>query len=159
MTEMPMTDVELRAMWNYDRDAASLATGIDCGVDPETGELLPSMTQQQFAEEVDINTIVKRFGLTGQLPTTVKVPMTGDFIGVNDFQSAMNAVRRAEEGFMELPAELRAQFDNSPQKLMAFVADEKNRDKAVEMGLINKPPEKTRDVVQAVDELAAQMKK
>lgn len=149
--------VALRAMWNYDRDEASLANGIDCGIDPVTGEILPSMTQQQFAEEVDINTIVRRFGLTGQLPETVRVPMSGDFTGVTDYQTAMQAVRQAEEKFMELPATLRARFRHDPQELMTFMADEKNRAEAEKLGLVNKPPEKTRDVVQAVDELAARM--
>ena len=51
----------------------------------------------------------------------------------------MNAVREASEGFMELPAKLRAQFDNDPQLFLEFVADDANRDKAVELGLIKAP--------------------
>lgn len=147
----------LRASYNYDADAVSAAIGLDCSVDAETGEELKSMAQQQFKEECDINEIVRRFGLTGQLPENYSAPQSGDFTGITDFQTAMNAVVDAQERFMALPASIRAEFGNDPQKLIAFVDDEKNRDKAIEIGLIQKPAEKTRDVVQAVDELAARL--
>lgn len=138
----------LRSGDNYDVDEASYVSGLEC---PESD----GRTQQQFAEEVDINTIVTRFGLTGQLPEEVKVPQSGDFTGVTDFQSAMESVRKAEADFMELPADLRYRFENNPQRLMDFMENPANRDEAIKLGLVNKPPEKTRDVVQAVDELAA----
>lgn len=108
-----------------------------------------SKTQQHFAEEVDINTIVKRFGLTGQLPDVVRVPRYGDFTGITDYHSAMNAVRQAEEGFMELPAELRARFQNDPQLLMEFMEDDANLEEARKLGLVNPAPEVTRDEVVA----------
>lgn len=137
-----------RTGYNYDRDAASDEVALFCP--PEEG-----MTQQQFAEEVDINTIVRRFGLTGELPQNPRPPLIGDFSGITDFKSAMDAVVNAQEGFMEFPAELRAKFDNDPQRMLEFVSDAKNKDKALEMGLIAPAPEKPRDVVQAVDELKA----
>lgn len=147
--------VFFRTGYNYDVDAVSRETGLDCNVDPENGEVLPSATQQQFKEECDINEIVRRFGLTGELPENVRVPQSGDFTGITDFQSAMNAVREAQENFMALPAEIRERFANDPQKLMDFVANDANRDEAIKLGIVSRPPEVTRDVVQAVDELKA----
>lgn len=152
---MPIRDVVLRSAYNYDMDEASEASGIDVNVDIETGEELPSMTQQSFKEECDINEIVRRFGLTGQLPENFKAPVSGDFTGITDFQSAMNAVIEAQDQFDSLPAVIRAEFKNDPQSLMSFVADDANRDRAIELGLIPKPPERTRDAVMAIDELAA----
>jgi len=114
-------------------------------------------TQQQFKEECDINTIVRRFGLTGKLPDNVRVPVSGDFTGVTDFQTAMNSVRRATEDFMALPADLRKRFGNDPQLLMEFMADPNNREDAVKLGLVNKPVEVPRDAVKAIDELAAKL--
>lgn len=146
-----MEAVFIRAMWNYDRDEASLAAGLDCLADPDD---LP-VTQQQYKDECDINEIVRRFGLTGGMPQDPRPPMVGDFTGITDFKSAMDAVILANERFMEFPAEIRERFRNDPQHLLEFVADEKNRDEALSIGLIPKPPEKTRDVVTAVDELAA----
>lgn len=110
----------------------SLAAGVVCP--PEEDK-----AQQQFAEESDINTIVRRFGLTGTLPQTVRVPKYGDFTVVTDYKTAMDAVREADSNFMELPAPLRAEFDNDPQKLLEFMGDAKNRDKAIELGLLPKP--------------------
>lgn len=126
----------------------------ECGIsfDPEEG-----LAQQQFAEEVDINTIVKRFGLTGQLPENLRMPVSGDFTNITDFQSAMNLVVQAKEEFERVPAEVRARFANDPGELMAFLEDEKNREEAVKLGLVSAPPEKTRDMVQAIDELAAKI--
>lgn len=148
--------VVLRAAYD-DFDDVSRETAFDCSVDPHSGEVLESMTQQSFKEECDINEIVRRFGLTGQLPENVSVPVSGDFTGITDFKSAMDAVAKAQSDFMALPADLRAQFDNDPQKLMTFMADDKNRAKAEELGLVNKPPEQIRTVVQAVDELAGKI--
>lgn len=139
-----------RTGFNYDVNAVSLETGLAC---PEE----EGRTQQAFKEDADINVIVRRFGLTGQLPENVRVPVSGDFTGITDFQSAMQAVVAAQAAFNELPAEVRARFRNDPQELMAFMEDDANREEAIKLGLVNKAPEKTRDVVQAVDELAARI--
>lgn len=140
---MPDTKIPFfRAPFNYDRDQASLESGLVC--DPAEGK-----TQQQYADEVDINTIVRRFGLDGDLPQTVAVPLSGDFRGVNDFHTAMNLVRKAEEAFAELPARLRTRFSHDPGELIAFLDDPSNRDEAIELGLVNRPPERPRDQAQA----------
>lgn len=122
--------ITLRAPFAYDVDQASLDAGL--------ANDLPSLTQQSFAEDADINTIVERFGLTGQLPEALP-PQYGDFSGVVDFQTAMNAVRVAGEGFMTLPAQLRARFENDPSRLISFLEDPGNRDEAISLGLVNKP--------------------
>lgn len=151
VVDIPVEGPFIRNGWNYDRNATSQQTGLAC--DPEE-----DVTQQQFAEECDINTIVSRFGLTGQLPENPRMPYEGDFTTVTDFTTAMNSVVAAREAFMEFPAHVRAEFDNDPQKMIAFISDDKNRAKAIELGFIPKPPEKTRDAVAAIDELAAVLK-
>lgn len=119
----------------YDTNAASDESALDCLA------YGPSMTQQQFADECDINLIVARYGLTGVMPETVKLPMYGDFTGIGDYREAIEAVRAADASFMELPPSVRAYFENDPQRLLEFVADDKNRDKAVELGLLKKLPD------------------
>lgn len=141
-----------RTLYNYDVDKASRETAI--AFDPEK---LPSLTQQEFAKECDINEIVRRFGLTGELPESVNVPRSGDFTGITDYKSAMDAIAKANSDFMELPAHIRAQFDNDPQKLLVFMEDGKNLEKARELGLVNPPAEVTRDAVRAIDDLAARL--
>lgn len=130
-----------RSQNNYDTNDLSDATGLECKD--------PSLTQQQFAEESDINFIADRYGLTGELPQVANPPMYGDFTGIFDFQSAQNAVIAAQAKFMELPAKLRARFDNSPQKLLEFLADDDNRKEAEFLGLVNPPPVKAEDIHEA----------
>lgn len=145
-----MQKVFIRTAYNYDADDVSRETGM--AIDPAE-----TVVQQQFAEEVDINTIVRRFGLTGELPNGIAMPVSGDFTQATDFQTSMNLLRQAQEAFMELPADIRERFANDPARVIAFVEDDKNRDEAIKLGIVAKPPEKTRDVVAAVDELAAKM--
>lgn len=117
-----------------------------------------SLTKQSFREAADINGIVRRFGLTGQLPVgNGRIPMTGDFASAPDFQTSMNLVIQARQAFEALPAKWRERFGHDPANFLSFVEDPKNRDEAVKLGLIQPPPEKTRDVVAAVDELAAKL--
>lgn len=141
---------------NYDQDQVSDDTGLDTSVATDDPEELRG-AQQQFKEEADINVLVRRFGLTGQMPGNFAMPMAGDFSEVGDFQSSMELLVRAQEEFMRIPAELRARFANDPQRLYDFLGDAGNRDEAIKLGLIPKPVERTRDVVQAVDELASRL--
>ncbi|QXP08437.1 MAG: internal scaffolding protein [Arizlama microvirus] len=133
----------IRGFNNYDADAVSRETALDVGDDP-------GRTQQQFGEECDINTIVKRFGLTGQLPNGIAMPMVGDFTEAKDFQESMNLIKQAEAAFMEIPAHIRARFDHDPAKVMEFMEDKSNYDEAVKLGFIEKPVEKDREGVDIV---------
>lgn len=132
-----MREVFVRSAFNYDADVVSRETGVDVGTE--------GAAQQQFAEEVDINTIVRRFGLTGQLPNGIGMPQSGDFTEVSDFHTAMNLVRQAEEAFLKIPGETRARFNNDPARVMAFLADGANRAEAIKLGFIEAPPEVARD--------------
>jgi len=134
----------IRTPYNYNTDAISDKTGLDCG--PET------KTQQQFKDEVDINTIVERFGVTGETPPTINFPTEQDFTETFDFQSAMNITVAAREEFMKMPAKARARFMNDPQKFMEFIHDNDNAEEAVKLGLAIKrekpevkPPEKEKE--------------
>jgi len=83
----------------------------------------PGKTVQSSAEEADINTIVRRFGLTGQLPQNVRVPLQGDFTGAYDFHSAMQAIRQAEESFAAMPADVRKRFHNDAGEFTDFATE------------------------------------
>jgi len=121
----------LRTPYNYDVDKVSDETGLVCSD--------PSLAQQNFKDESDINYIVRQFGLTGELPGQAISPQYGDFTGVLDYHSAVNAVLAAQDEFMDLPAQMRARFDNDPAKLIDFLGNQENRDEAIKLGLIAKP--------------------
>lgn len=121
----------LRTAYNYDMNAAGDESGLECKD--------PTLTKQSFAEEVDINTIVKRFKLTGELPKDIRLPTYEDFTGVFDFHSAMNAVAQAREAFDKMPANVRTRFNNDPGAFVDFTADRNNLAEARTLGLV--PPE------------------
>ena len=127
LKEMKMKTVFCRSAYNYDMDAASTEAGLLCDDD--------SLTQQQFKDEADINTIVDRFMKSGVLPNAVNMPQYVDYEGVFDFQSAMNVVRQADENFMRLDAPVRARFNNSPQEFLEFFANPENTQEAIRLGL------------------------
>ena len=127
-----MRKVFVRSPFNYDRNEVSRETGLDTGPD--------SPTQQSFKDEVDINTIVRRFGVTGELPIVSSPPTFRNFEGIFDYQSAMNAIRQAEESFAEMPAEVRKRFHNNPQEFVEFCSDEKNLEEMRKLGLAKPAP-------------------
>ena len=136
----------IRSAFNYDMDAASNESALVCSD--------PSLTQQQFAAESDINNIVDTFMKTGHLPDPVSMPQYVDYEGVFDFQSAMNVIRQADENFMRMDAKIRARFHNSPQEFLDFFADPANRGEAVRLGLAV-PTDQPKDVPAPLMEASA----
>ncbi len=120
----------LRTAYNYDTNAASDESSLKCED--------PSLAVQADLVPSDINTILRNFGVTGRLPMTTKAPTYGDFTGIFDFQSAVNAVNAATDAFMELPADVRKRFDNDPQQFVDFCSDEANALEGEKLG-INMP--------------------
>lgn len=123
----------LRAGRCYDRDLASKLNS--------TETVGPSLTKQEFKEEADINTLVKRFGLGWEIPAGLRKPQYGDFTGVTDYHSACLAIAQANESFDNLPAEVRREFRNEPARFVEFCQDEKNREQLDKWGLVEKPIE------------------
>lgn len=116
-----------------DHEPMSLATGLKCDD--------PTRTQQSFKEESDINTIVERFKITGSVPQNLRMPQSGDFTGIFDYQTAMNALVQTRETFDTLPAKIRARFHNDPQEFYEFCIDEENQEEAIKLGLAKMPEE------------------
>lgn len=100
----------------------------------------PSLAQQNFKDEVDINVLLERFKVTGQLPQNVVLPTYGDFTGLSDYQTAMAAVLRAKDQFNALPPDIRNRFANNPQQFLEFCSDEANLPELRKMGLANPLP-------------------
>lgn len=115
----------IRSPYNYDTVAASNETGLECKDE--------SLTAQDQAE--DINDIMRKFGQTGKMPSTMRIPLSGDFTSISSYQDALQAVKDAEIEFMKLPARLRERFGHNPQKLIEFTQDEKNAEEGEKLGL------------------------
>jgi len=126
---MKNATVFLRTQYNYDHNAASNASGLVCEE--------PTRAQQHHRDECDINVILERFGKTGQVPVNAISGNYGDFSGVHDYHTAMNALIAAEHEFAALPANIRNRFDNEPSKLIEFMNDDQNLAEAQKLGLVN----------------------
>ncbi len=122
----------VRNPYNYDKDEASISDALFCED--------PSLAQQHMKDECDINVIIERFGVTGQLPQTPVSPSYGDFSGVTDYHSALNQLNATMEDFMALPAQLRVRFGHDPVQLLEFLENDQNRDEAIQLGLIDGKP-------------------
>jgi phage internal scaffolding protein len=99
----------------------------------------PSLALQSMADECDINHIMRRFELTGELPfnTNTRPASYGDFTQLTDYQSSLNLVIQAEEAFMSLPAVVRDRFNNGPSRLIDFVSNDANYEEAKRLGLLD----------------------
>lgn len=120
--------VFLRTPYNYDMGSAGDEDALHCKD--------ASLAVQDQRDEVDINTIVRRFGLTGELPEGVRAPSYGDFEGVTNYHDAMNAVVAANESFDRLPADIRSEFHNDPALFVDFCSDAKNLPRLKELKLL-----------------------
>lgn len=103
----------------------------------------PSMADQQFQKDCDVNEIVRKY--RKGIPVTHIRRVGGVFADVSevtDLLDAYGAIERAGDAFMTLPAIVRKRFDNDPIKLQQFVLDPRNVEEAIELGLMERvvPP-------------------
>lgn len=112
-----------------------------------------SLTQQNMAEETDINFIMKKYEKQGILTHVARYAGEyGDFSGVPDYQTGLNMVMAAEEMFQSLPARIRDRFGNDPAQFIEFATDKKNQDELIKMGLAPQPAEPPKpQLVQVVE--------
>jgi len=102
---------------------------------PVSGE--PSRVKQEFQDEVNINTIVRKMrnGISPPAWMTAATPRYGDFTGMpTSFQDAYNLIERAEEAFRSLPLEFRRAIDHNPANI-----DRAPRELFEQFGLLKKP--------------------
>lgn len=100
---------------------------------------LPSKTHQSMADACDVNTIVGKFTVTGFAShVNAGEYQFGDFSSAGDFQNQMDRIAEAKTQFESLPVRLRSKVNHDPTKIMDYMADPKNRDELVEMGVLEK---------------------
>lgn len=99
------------------------------------------LTEQQWKDTCDVNKIIKKHDKTGLITHVSKFKADyGDLSGVN-FTDMQNKLAHIKSKFEELPADIRKRFQNDPQQLGNFLADAKNKQSAVDMGLVQATPE------------------
>jgi phage internal scaffolding protein len=61
--------------------------------------------------------------------------MAEDFVGITDYHTAMNAIRRGDEAFSSLSADVREKFKNDAGRFVDFCLDPGNLDEVIALGL------------------------
>lgn len=99
----------------------------------------PSMTQQHFEHECNINNIMCRYMKTGILPDPLSSssPTYADVSDFPSFEEAQNKLCRVKECFEGLPSEQRRQFGDNVNNFVQFMSDTNNLEKAHQMGIID----------------------
>lgn len=130
---MPDTRNDWRHQYDEDRDAVEQAI-------TDIGDLGPSLTQQHFAKDADLNEIVHRFGITdGSIPPAPNDPrFYADYTNVVDLRGALDRTIQAVTAFQALPARLRNRFHNDPAELYDFVTDPVNAEESITLGLLKR---------------------
>lgn len=101
----------------------------------------PSRTVQSEADMCDLNRIMDKYALPEAFAFARSVPETreamyGDFSTLEDYQTSIAVVRKAEEDFANMPSNIRAYFDNNPANMLQFLQEpEKNYEEGVRLGL------------------------
>ena len=110
-----------------------------------------SLTQQQFADECDVNNILAKYRATGLL-THIKHHNGnfGDFSSGEDYQETLAKVMQAQQSFDSIPSEIRYRFNNDPKLLIDFLSKEENMEEAVKLGL-RAYPEQVPDLTQSFE--------
>lgn len=116
----------------------------------------PSLTQQQFADECDVNNILKSYSEIGHFASNPNSKLIyGDFSQIPDLQGAIHLVNSANEAFAGLPAKVRSRFNNDPAQLVEFCKDPNNLNEAIQLGLADQPvnanDDKTTNATKPVD--------
>lgn len=103
-----------------------------------------SLTVQSFTEDADINTLVRRFGITG-IPLANVTDEVVDTTNAPDLRAILEARRAAANGFSGLPMKIRKRFHNSPEELWDFLNDPDNVEEGIRLGLLTRraEPEKS----------------
>lgn len=129
----PKSLPRFRDPYNYDTDLVSFNSGLDCSNDP-------TRTQQNMADECDINKLVATYARTGIIPGSDIPAMEFHVDEIYDYQTAMNQLIESNKAFMALPSNIRDRFHNDPASLLNFLSSEDNRAEAISLGLIPEPP-------------------
>lgn len=105
-----------------------------------TKNVLPSKTDQQFRDEVNVNNIVAKYLKTGEISHQAR--QAGQYFDasqVPDLYTGLVKIHKAELAFKSMPDNIRARFKNG-KELLEFLADPGNKDEAIKLGLVEGQP-------------------
>ncbi len=92
--------------------------------------------KQSMKDECDVNLIVARFTKTGLISHVSEgVPMFVDVAELGDYRSVIEQVRKVDEYFSGLPAEVRSEFSNDASRFMEYLESGASAEDLMKLGL------------------------
>lgn len=118
---------------------------------PQLASDLPSLAQQQFAREADVNVLIERYKKTGSFynpltPSSApRTPQYADLSEIPDMMGQMALLDGVQRLFQSLPARVREQFGHNPAEFVTWAQNPANFEVGVKMGIFDpvisaKPP-------------------
>lgn len=110
----------------------------------QTVNTLPSRTQKQFQKDCNVNNIMAKFKKTGTI-THVRNAQNGvymDLTNIPDYATALMQIKHAQESFLQIPAHIRAKFNNDPSLLISYLKNPENHPEAIKHGLLIQKPKR-----------------
>lgn len=98
----------------------------------------PTRTDQTQKAQCDIKNIMTKYGGMKNIPP-LQGGFQGDFTNIPSYQSALHAIRDANDSFAALPSNVRKKFQNDPAEMISFLEDPTNNEEAYKLGLKIKP--------------------
>lgn len=95
-----------------------------------------SMTQQQFAQECDINYIVKRAQRTGTIPVIPMQEMVFGTLDEETFKQRMDKMSEIKSYFECLPSDIRLHYQNSVNEFIAAMNTDEGLEEGRKLGII-----------------------
>lgn len=110
-------------------------------IPPQTPHSKPRSAKQAMRDQTNVNKIVETSRRVGALVSAHQKPAQYlDLTILPSYQDALNLTIGVERVFRALPAAVRDAVGNSPQGFVAFMADPKNKEEAIKLGLLKAPP-------------------
>ena len=104
-----------------------------------------SRTKQSETDACDIRKIMAKYRQSGVQPVhRIGEPVYGDFTTTVQLQEGLQSHINAQRSFLALPSAFRKELKHDPANLVDWLQDERNRDRANEMGILApdaKPPQ------------------
>lgn len=115
------------------------------GIDPQTGEIMASMTKQSEMEACDIHNVLRQYSDAGLRQLITENQARGQYADLPDdldYQNALNTIIAGNVAFASLPSATRERFHNNPAEFLEFFSNPENQDEAIKLGLAtdNRPP-------------------
>lgn len=102
---------------------------------------LDDKTQQDHYESTKINNIVRAYNNANvDLLNSATVDIEKDALQIDlnaDLHTVQSRIVELQSTFInKIPSRVRAEFDNDPMKMIKFLQNPKNKERAIELGLI-----------------------